>query len=128
MEVMLLWPHLRRLSTMAEPCHLVSFAGVYRFRLTLASLSANDSVCVLSCLLCGGRHPLWVVQAVEKNWVLDSDSNIHGDSHQIIFTGARNSLVVHDPGLSADTLEDQAQPLVKETRSQSKRLEREKKK
>ena len=82
----------------------------------------------LSCLLCGGRHPLWVVQAIGKNWVLDSGSNIHGDSHQIIFTGARNSLVVHDPGLSADTLEDQAQPLVKETRSQSKRLERERKK
>ena len=69
-----------------------------------------------------------VVQAIGKNWVLDSGSNIHGDSHQIIFTGARNSLVVHDPGLSADTLEDQAQPLVKETRSQSKRLERERKK
>ena len=82
----------------------------------------------LSCLLCGGRHPLWVVQAIGKNWVLDSGSDLHGDSHQMIFTGARYSLVAHHPGLSADTLEDQAQPLVKETRSQSKRLERERKK
>ena len=46
MEVMLLWPHLRRLSIMAEPCQLVSFAGVCRFCLTFGSLSANDSVCV----------------------------------------------------------------------------------
>ena len=31
---------------MAEPCQLVSFAGVYGISLTLGSLSANDSVCV----------------------------------------------------------------------------------
>ena len=78
----------------------------------------------LSCLLCGVRHPLWVVQAIGKNWVLDSGSYLHGDSHQIIFTGARYSLVAHHPGLSADTLEVQDQLLAKEIRSQSKRLRR----
>ena len=78
----------------------------------------------LSCLLCGVRHPLWVVQAIGKNWVLDSGSDLHGDSHQMIFTGARYSLVAHHPGLSADTLEVQDQLLAKEIRSQSKRLRR----
>ena len=91
----------------------MSFAGAYRFSLTLGSLSASDMVCVS------------VRSSLDNagNWVLDSGADLHEDFHQIIFTGARNSLMTHDPGVSAKTLEDQAHLQVKETISQSKRLE-----
>ena len=86
MKVMLLWPHLRHLSIMVEPCQLVSFAGVYRFSLTLGSLSANDSVCVSVLLVvwweastlgsAGNWEELGLRFRFKHSWGLSSN-NIH---------------------------------------------------
>ena len=69
----------------AEFCFFLTFDGQrcvrWCFEVFMGSLSANDWVCVLSCLLFGWGVLNWVLLEVGWCWVLDIAESFHGSSH-----------------------------------------------